>query len=138
MTRTYTIVVPGVARGKARPRVTRTGHAYTPQTTRDAEAHVKACALAQAGKPLLSGPLCVEMLVYVMVPASWTQKKRVDALAGNVWPTVKPDIDNNAKLVADSLNGIMWHDDAQIVRLVAEKRYAAEPETIITVRGMLE
>lgn len=98
---------------------------------------MQACALAHVGKPLLSGPLCLEMLVLVMAPVSWSKKKRDAALSGEISPTGKPDIDNVVKLVADSLNGIMWHDDAQIVRLVAEKRYAAEPETVITVRGVL-
>lgn len=32
-------------------------------------------------------------------------------------PTSRPDVDNYAKLVLDALNGIAWHDDAQVVSL---------------------
>ena len=32
-----------------------------------------------------------------------------------------PDLDNLIKLVQDSLTGILWKDDAQVKRLVAER-----------------
>jgi len=38
------------------------------------------------------------------------------------------DIDNLAKLVLDALNGIIWEDDKQIVKLLAEKKYAEKEE----------
>ena len=39
------------------------------------------------------------------------------------WQTSKPDADNYAKLILDALNGVLWRDDAQVVRLFAEKVY---------------
>lgn len=37
--------------------------------------------------------------------------------------TVKPDADKLVRAVSDALTGIMWHDDAQVVRLTVEKDY---------------
>ena len=34
---------------------------------------------------------------------------------------IRPDIDNLAKFVLDGLNGLVYHDDRQVVRLVATK-----------------
>jgi Holliday junction resolvase RusA-like endonuclease len=40
-----------------------------------------------------------------------------------LYPTGKPDWDNIGKLVCDSLNGILWRDDAVIVDGSTSKRY---------------
>jgi len=37
--------------------------------------------------------------------------------------TGKPDIDKLIRNVLDSLTGVVFHDDAQVVRVVAEKRF---------------
>lgn len=37
----------------------------------------------------------------------------------------KPDVDNIVKIVADALNGVAYHDDTQIVSVLAKKVYAA-------------
>lgn len=52
---------------------------------------------------------------------------------GLVRPTKKPDTDNIAKICLDSLNGIAYPDDSQIVRLVVDKYYAEEPKVIIEI-----
>jgi Holliday junction resolvase RusA-like endonuclease len=41
-------------------------------------------------------------------------------------PPSKPDADNYAKLVLDALNGVLWRDDSQVVRLFVEKAYCDE------------
>lgn len=41
-----------------------------------------------------------------------------------ILPTVKPDTDNIAKSILDSLNGIAYLDDKQVVNLQVEKYYA--------------
>lgn len=129
-----TVTVPGTLKGKARPRITRAGHAYTPSATVSAEAWVKHCAVEQVGHPCLDGALRLQIAIAFGVPASWSKKKRAAALAGELHPTGKPDIDNLAKLAGDSLNGILWRDDSQIVVLEARKFYASEPFTVLTVQ----
>jgi Holliday junction resolvase RusA-like endonuclease len=133
----YTIVIPGVARGKGRPRFSRFGgRTYTDSKTSNAEAWVKACAIdVIGGMPLMVGPLNVDMTVVVGIPASWPKKKRAEAFANELKPTGKPDLDNTAKLHFDALNGIVWADDSQIVSTTLAKVYGDAPKTVLTVRA---
>ena len=134
-----TITLAGEPVGKGRPKFSRaSGRAYTPAKTANTEAFVKSEAVRQAGQALLEGPLRLNVLAVVSIPASWSKKKQVAALAGEIRPTGKPDLDNIAKLYADALNGILWKDDSQIVRMRLEKRYGAYPETVLTVGGVDE
>lgn len=48
-------------------------------------------------------------------------------------PSVKPDVDNLAKLYLDSANGILWEDDKQISCLKVSKHYSEKPRTVIQV-----
>lgn len=131
---TMIIHIPGVMRGKQRPRFGG-GRAYTPAQTVNAEAHIRACALAQVGQPCLVGALAVAMEVAVAIPVSWPKRRRAQAMAGMIHPTGKPDLDNCAKIIADALNEIVWRDDAQIVVMVASKHYAEVPGTVLKVRA---
>lgn len=129
------IVIPGSARGKGRPRFGN-GRTYTDSKTGNAEAWIKSCAMDQVGQPLLDGPLALRMLIDVEVPASWSKRKRSDALANVIRPTGKPDLDNAVKLASDALNKIVWKDDAQICDLHVTRRYAEIPQTVLTVRSL--
>lgn len=130
------ITIPGELRGKGRPRFTARGgfaRAFTDAKTANAETWVKACAVDQAGATPIEGPVSINVAISVHVPASWSKRKTLDALAGATWPTSKPDLDNCVKLIADALNGIVWRDDKQIVRMVVSKRYAERAETVLQV-----
>jgi Holliday junction resolvase RusA-like endonuclease len=130
------IRIPGELRGKGRPRFSARGgfaRAFTDPKTANAEAWVKACAVqAFTGAPIV-GPVSVQLEIGVAVPKSWPKKRRADALAGAIWPTTKPDLDNQIKLIGDALNGIVWQDDAQIVRAVVSRRYVETPAAVLTV-----
>ena len=115
--RTETFFFPVEPVAKGRPRMTRTGHAYTPQKTRDAETALRDLAVKYNCKPF-ENAICVGMTFYITKPKS--AKKRQ-------MPTVKPDLDNLAKS-ADAFNGILWTDDALIVELHAYKKYADEKQ----------
>ncbi|XZN30187.1 RusA family crossover junction endodeoxyribonuclease [Clostridium perfringens] len=45
-------------------------------------------------------------------------------------PTKKPDVDNIAKIILDSLNGVAYKDDSQIVDLRIIKSYTEETERV--------
>lgn len=132
-----TIRVPGDPVAKGRPRATAIGgHArmYTPASTRAYEQRVAVAAReAMAKAPPLEGALSVSIEITMPIPASWAKTKRADALAGLVMPTGRPDLDNLVKALTDACNGIVWRDDAQIVRLMAEKRYGEQPGASISV-----
>lgn len=103
---------------KGRPRLSTRGgfaRAYTPAKTRHAETELQILARQQWKQPPLTGALSVAINFYIPVK----NKK--------LWGTPhdkRPDIDNYAKQILDSLNLIVWHDDGQIAHLDARKVYA--------------
>lgn len=112
--------------GKARPRFTKTGHAYTPQKTKDAEELI-ATAYRETGRGCIPKgvPIELEVVAHFPIPKSFSQKKRDAVLDSEILPTKKPDADNILKLVADALNGVAYEDDAQVVRMEVSKEYTA-------------
>ena len=46
---------------------------------------------------------------------------------------MKPRFDNVAKIVCDSVNGILWDDDCQIVELRVRKIYGEAPRVEMEV-----
>lgn len=124
-------IVPGQPQGKGRPRIGKVGqHArmFTPSKTVAYEGLIALAAQqAMAGRPLIEGPVDVNLSLRCQVPASWSGKKRRMALAGEIVPTTKPDVDNVIKAVFDGLNGVLWKDDVQVVNVCVAKRYSADP-----------
>lgn len=104
------------ARVKPRPRTTQTGHIYMPADYMTWKRQIAGrVALALSGCPV------------------WRQ----DRLSLELWFwTGKGDVDNLAGGVMDALNGIAWHDDEQVIDLVARKRPKAKtsPRWIAVVR----
>ncbi|WP_279284564.1 RusA family crossover junction endodeoxyribonuclease [Clostridium sporogenes] len=47
---------------------------------------------------------------------------------GIVRPTIKPDVDNIAKVILDSLNGLAYKDDKQIIFCSISKWYGENPK----------
>lgn len=134
---TIEFTVPGTPVGKGRPRFARRGNfvsTYTPAPTASYENLVKMqAALAMLDRPLILGPVQVQIHLYVTPPASWSQKKQGEAIKGTVYPTSKPDIDNTLKCLADACNTIVWKDDKQIVDLHVWKRYADTARAVVRV-----
>ena len=118
----FTVAIPPT--GKARPRMTRSGHVYTPQKTVDAERRIAYAFQAQGGRLIpKEHAVGLEVTAYFPIPKSFPQKKREAASYREIFPTKKPDADNILKLVADALNGVAYDDDAQIVRMEISKEY---------------
>ncbi len=100
---------------------------YADTATKSYEGMLRAEASdAMDGRPLIDGPVLVKIVAVFAVPASWSKRKRADALAGVIRPTVKPDADNIMKTI-DSLNGIVFRDDAQVVTATVRKVYGERP-----------
>ena len=136
---TIRIVISGQPVAKGRPRMTRNGHAYTPEKTANWETIAKWEARRQFDGEPLDGALDVSVYAYFAIPESWPKWKKQAAISGTVLHTVKPDGDNIAKCV-DAFNGILWSDDARIANLSVHKVYDAEPRVVVTVmrlEGML-
>ena len=125
--------------GKGRPRVTaRRGkgkdsaifaHAYTPKKTKEFEEAIRFEFMAGNCERLpvydKGVPLQAKMTFAFGVPKSYSKKKRVACLNGEIAHTHKPDTDNIVKSVLDALSEAF--DDSQVIRIYAEKIYAEEP-----------
>ena len=98
------IAVPGKIVSKARARQGKHGF-YTPSQTTNSEIEIKHAYHTKYGKyGLIEGPIKLRIIIYKLIPKSFSKKKTEQALSGKLYPTVKPDIDNVAKLVMDALN----------------------------------
>lgn len=129
--------VPGTPQGKGRAKVIRIAgktRMKTPEKTAAYEGLVAHAAhTALAGRDPFGQACAVSMLIVFPIPASWSKRKRDDALVGAVLPTTKPDADNVVKAIFDGLNGVLWRDDVQATDLVVRKRYGAQPRVEVTV-----
>lgn len=75
-------------------------------------------------KPLFVGPLELNIIFFM---GSTRQKG---------WHALRPDLDNLIKFVLDVMNGIVFNDDKQVVRIIAEKMYDKEPRTEIMIEEL--
>ena len=128
---TIVFVIEGNAVAKGRPRTVKRGSktiTYTPDKTRDFEDYVRSVASQYAPKELLKGALEMELHFFFQRPKSLPKK-----VTHNI---KKPDCDNLAKLIMDSLEprkrslksqnpleGAIYERDAQIVSLLVTKEY---------------
>lgn len=133
-------IVPGTPVGKGRPRFAKVGGAvrtYTPEKTATYENLVKIKAQeAMAGRPVIVGPVDVSIYLVIIPPASWSQKKQRDAMAGEIHPTSRPDIDNVLKGVMDACNEVVFRDDKQVVNVWVSKRYGQSAQATVRVREL--
>ena len=107
---------------------------YSPADTRRYEDKVKACFLEAAHRAggerwwPHEGPVEIEMHVFMPRPKSRPKWWQEMAATGCVRCATRPDWDNIAKVVCDSLNGCAFRDDALIADATVRMRYGAEPE----------
>lgn len=129
--------VPGKPVGKGRPRFRRVGafvKTYTPEETVSWEGLVAMAAMKVRGDLVpTDSPVSLAVEVEVIPPKSWSNKKRQSAVIGLHWPAKKPDLDNIVKAIGDALNGVIWVDDVQVVRLEASKRYGSADQTRVRI-----
>ena len=81
-------------------------------------------------------PLEISIIALFPIPQSSGKRLKSSMLKNEVLPTKKPDSDNIIKIILDGLNGVCYHDDAQICRIHFEKKYAEIPETKITIKEL--
>ena len=125
-----TILGPAVPKGRPRfARVDKTHvRTYTPTTTVSYMALIQA-AYIEAYKEMVFDhhePLVIEAWFYMIKPKSAPRKR--------IYPVVKPDALNMGQAVQDALEGFAFENDAQIITVIAHKRYDYPPRTVITVR----
>ncbi len=131
-------IIQGKVQAKQRPRFNGE-FAYTPRETVAYENWVKTCYLEKyKGQRPLERPLKVKIIAYYDIPKSTSKKKQQQMLNNEIFPTVKPDTDNIAKSILDSLNKIAYLDDKQVVKLEVEKYYSQAPSTVVMIEEIKE
>ena len=129
----FTILISPQA--KARPRFFARGKfrgTYTPTKTREYENHLLVKSLPYKPSTPLTSALKVTLSFGMPIPKSFSKKKRLEAISGELAHTSKPDLDNLIKCL-DFLNGTFIEDDKQIISLSAEKHYAETPSIRIQI-----
>ena len=111
---------------KGRPRFSR-GVVYTPAKTHKAEKDIRSlllCELRKTGVKITAKPVCVKMRFNYIYPRRLTKHDKLLADLDMLYKVSRPDIDNLVKLVCDAMNGLVYEDDNQVVKLFAEKVYS--------------
>lgn len=131
--------VPGEPKGKGRPRVTRTGHAFTPKDTVMYENLVRTSFTQEypGHIPITDKEITAVIKAYYGMPKA-SKKKTTQMIEEVIRPKKKPDLDNIAKAVLDSLNGIAYKDDSQIVSLTIDKAYSLQPRVDVWLKYQCE
>lgn len=114
----------GKIKAKERPRFSR-GRVFTPSATHKSEESI-AWSFRAANKHVqpTAYPVKLTIDIFLPIPASWSLKKRSMALSGLILPIGKPDLDNTLKTIKDSLNGLLYADDSQVISVVIRKNYS--------------
>lgn len=131
--------VLGEPQGKGRPIFSTFGgrvSARTPEKTVEYENLIKAVYRRANPDRKFSDEAMLDLRVvsFYGIPASASNRRRMAMLAGEVRPTKRPDADNILKVVADSLNGVAYRDDAQIVDTQIRKFYSSQPRIEIIIQ----
>ena len=125
MTEKLTLWVPGAPMVKRRPLglgLTRQGRPhYIKRDPTGWEEEVTGAWLKQHGRTLLEGPLAVTCDFYIR-----GVQVTIEPFDGDDWRLGRGDVDNMTKAILDSLNGIAFRDDRQVVRLSVAKRKGVE------------
>lgn len=155
------IVLEGEPKGKGRPRHSVQGgfvRVYTPQDTRDYELEIqmevgrtlygqqmaeriwglrklpaKDMFLMLQFAPRFTGPVRVDLEIRHTIRPSWNKAKKAGVADGTIAATIKPDLDNVAKIWFDAFNGCMWVDDTQVIEMSARKVFSESPGVTVTV-----
>ena len=106
----------------SRPRVSRWSTYYPKKYTKfkqDMEA-----LISELDTTLSEKLVRVEIDFMIKIPESWSKKKKQEL--NNTYCSNNSDIDNYIKAILDSLNGVFFIDDRQVVEIFARKIYSKE------------
>ena len=116
--------ISGPPRPKGRPRVTRQGHAYTPDETRRYELHARTCALAARMKARWD-PFTLGATYRVRLAVVLPNRRRID-------------LDNVSKACLDAMIGQAFQDDSQVAELHVYRSYDSESPRVDVVVTRIE
>jgi Holliday junction resolvase RusA-like endonuclease len=128
------LMIPGKPIAKKRPRFARRGNFVTTYNDQQTEEGKFICLMqtqTKQHKPIPAGTAIYLNLYFLLPIPKGTSQKKIDSGLAH---TKRPDLDNLIKFVKDCANGILWHDDSQVVSVEAHKYYGTEPATKIQIQ----
>jgi Holliday junction resolvase RusA-like endonuclease len=130
-----TIVLLGAPVPWARHQGGRSTKPFTPAKQRNNAATLRLYAQnAMFGKhSIFYMPVKLDVLAEFEIPKTWSKRKTAAAIRGEVRPGKRPDLSNVIKQIEDSLNGVVFTDDALVVEIAAGKIYGLQPKIVVTV-----
>lgn len=132
--RSVSFTVPGKPQGKGRPRFSsRTGRVYTPSETTDYENKVRLCWSQQTPGNALNGEIRADIRAYFHIPKSTAKYKAIKLAEEHTGCQNKPDADNIAKVILDSLEGLAFENDKAITYLTVAKLWGSRPRVEVTL-----
>lgn len=118
---------------KGRPRMTKRGRAYTPKKTHDYEKLIRDY-YKENTTDYFDCAIRVRLVFYMPIPKSVSKKKQTLMENGEIKCTTHTgDVDNLAKAVLDSLNGVAYEDDCLITQLHIKKKYGSSVGTEMVI-----
>lgn len=121
-------------KSKARPRMSKSGHVYTPKDTVQYEKLIADEWTAQNPHPPFSNPVSVRMIFCFKRPKSHYNSKGVLKTDVPKFYTNTPDIDNIEKSILDGLNGVAYVDDKLIWQKTGYKMWGDNDGVHIYIR----
>jgi len=131
--------VPGEPVAKGRARSYKRGNFVqhvTPEKTVLYENLIKMIALEAMGdRPKLKGAIHIRIQAHFKIADSWSKKKKEEAIIGRLKHIKKPDVDNIAKIVMDSIRDgvVLEADDCNVTYLIVTKGYSNDPRVEIHI-----
>jgi len=123
MVTVYDFFVEGLPKAQPRPRMTKNGHVYTPDTAKEWKESVSVGVMKNR-QPVITLPVKLTVCFYFQFPK---REKPLIEKPGYFRPhIIKPDADNLLKAVMDAMtDALVWIDDTQVYAVSAEKWYYA-------------
>jgi Holliday junction resolvase RusA-like endonuclease len=118
----------------SRPRVTRWG-TYYGKKYKNYKDTMKELTQEQV-QTYLQGLLFADMTFFVPMAKSWSKKRKEERLGR--YCDNNADLDNYEKAILDSLTGVAFKDDCQIVKQSSRKIWALEGSTEIFIKEIAD
>lgn len=133
------IIVYGEPKGKGRPKFSKVGNfskAYTPAPTVMYENRI-ATLYQQTNQIRFADDDYIDIAIYAYygIPQSKPKKTKAAMQSGIIRPIKKCDADNIVKIVCDSLNGVAYRDDVQIMDATIHRFYDEIPRVEVYLRS---
>lgn len=107
------------------------GHAYDP-SKKDKEMIQWQIKNAAPQNPYC-GPVSLHLEFHFPIPIATSKIKYAKMINHQIFPDIKPDVDNLAYLITNAMKGIVYDDDKRICEMHVYKYYATKPRVLITV-----